>query len=65
MFEYYHLNHFTLFDHQFKTLLIFNNKYICLSMKVLSLAMAFIFAALAVAGSADESYGNKLAERGV
>ncbi|KAJ5626367.1 hypothetical protein N7510_002676 [Penicillium lagena] len=32
-------------------------------MKVLSLAMAFVFAALAVAGSMEESSSNKLAER--
>jgi hypothetical protein len=34
-------------------------------MNVLSLVMAFVFAALAVAGSVDGSSGNKLAERQV
>jgi hypothetical protein len=34
-------------------------------MKVLSLAAAFVFAALAVAGPVDGSSGNKLAERQV
>jgi hypothetical protein len=34
-------------------------------MKVLSLTMAFVFAALAVAGPVDEFSGNKLAERQV
>jgi hypothetical protein len=64
MYEYLHLNRSTL-KTPLQTRQLSSTTSITVNMKVLSLAMAFFFAAIAVATPMDGLSSNKLAERQV